>query len=113
MAIYEKIFDGNFSHFLDMFHDNMINSSMTTNYEDGNLIMVGEREVSFLVYERYSAIGSNRVSLSVVVADLGNKIHFTAIPSGGAQGMFMKVNTFGESAFLDVCVKIVENYIAA
>lgn len=75
--------------------------------------MVGEREVSFLVYERYSAIGSNRVSLSVVVADLGTAIHFTAITSGGAQGMFLKLNTFGEEAFLNICIRIVENYIAA
>lgn len=61
MATYERIFAGNFNQFLKLFHDNMVKSSITTQYEDGNLIVVGERVVSFLVYERYSAIGLNRV----------------------------------------------------
>ena len=49
----------------------------------------------------------------MVVVDLDNNIHIAAITSGGAQGMFLKLNTFGEEAFLNVCVRIVENYIAA
>ncbi len=113
MAIFERTFKGHFAQFVDVFHDNIIQSSVTTKFEDGKQIMVGNRKVSFLVYERYSAIGANRVSLSVVIAESNETIQFTAITSGGAQGVFMKINTFGEEAFLDVCVRIVENYIAA
>lgn len=113
MATYERRFEGDFISFLRSFHDKMIDSSISTQYEDGKIILVGEQQVALHVYERYSAIGSNRVSLSVMIADLGDKIHLTAIASGGSEGMLFKLNTFGESAFLDVCVRIVENYIAA
>ncbi len=46
-------------------------------------------------------MGGNRVSLSVTLAGSGETLFVSAITSGGSQAMFLKVNTWGESAFLD------------
>ena len=39
-----------------------------------------------------------------------DKLLLSAITSGGSQAMFFKINTFGESAFLDKLVEIVDSY---
>lgn len=52
--------------------------------------------------ERYSAMGGNRVSLNITLFQNGNgPVKLSAITSGGSQAMLFKINTFGESAFLD------------
>ena len=53
------------------------------------------------VYERYSAIGGNRVSMNVTLVGEGDHLFLSAITSGGSQAMFFKINTWGEDAFLD------------
>jgi len=55
------------------------------------------------VFERYSCLGSNRVSLSVTLfqSSPDGPVHLSAITSGGSQALFFKINTFGENAFLD------------
>ena len=54
------------------------------------------------VFERYSYLGGNRVSMSVTLfQSCGGPIHLSAITAGGSQALFFKVNTFGEDAFLD------------
>ena len=52
------------------------------------------------VYERYSWLGSNRVSLALTLAGRDGEYFLSAITSGGSQAVFFKVNTFGENAFL-------------
>ena len=56
---------------------------------------------SVRVFERYSVIGGNRVSLNVTLFQNGDEIHLSAISSGGSQALFWKINTLGENAFLD------------
>ena len=64
------------------------------------IIPGGRRNVR--IFERYSALGSNRVSMSVTLFQGGDgEVHLSAITSGGSQAMFFKINTFGEQAFLD------------
>ena len=74
---------------------------MSASFEDGSDIVIGNMQCAVRVYERYSMIGSNRVSLSVTLLANGDNLHLTAITSGGSQAMFFKVNTFGEEAFLN------------
>lgn len=54
-----------------------------------------------LSFERYSMIGSSRVSLSITITETDEGIELAAIPSGGSQAVLFKVNTIGEGAFLD------------
>ena len=60
------------------------------------------------VYERYSALGSNRVSMAVTLVGNGKNLFLSAITSGGSQAMLFKINTWGEGAFLDTLVEVVE-----
>ena len=62
------------------------------------------------VYERYSYLGSNRVSLSLTLFGRDGDVQLTAITAGGSQAMFFKINTFGESAFLDKLIDGVERF---
>ena len=62
------------------------------------------------MFERYSWLGSNRVSLSVTLAGRGDELFLSAITSGGSQAVFFKINTWGEEAFLDALRGIVEEF---
>lgn len=101
MAKYEKNFIGDFDEVLDRIHKGIIKGSLSASFEDGSDFSVGGVKCAVRVYERYSMIGSNRVSLSVTLLANGDNLHLTAITSGGSQAMFFKINTFGEEAFLD------------
>ena len=101
MAKYEREFRGDFDAALEKIHDAVMNGSYSASYEDGSDCVSGGFRCAVRVYERYSAIGGNRVSLSVTLAGSGETLFVSAITSGGSQAMFLKVNTWGESAFLD------------
>ena len=58
---------------------------------------------SVRVYERYSWMGGNRVSMNVTLFQVGKgPVKVCAITSGGSQAMFFKLNTWGEESFLDI-----------
>ena len=62
------------------------------------------------VFERYSAMGGNRVSMNVTLVGNDRDLFLSAITSGGSQAVFFKLNTLGEESFLEKLVPIVENY---
>lgn len=39
--------------------------------------------------------------MNIILYQTGNEIHLTAITAGGSQALFLKVNTWGEEAFLE------------
>ena len=100
MAKLVKELTGDFDWTLERIHDGILSGSMSASYEDGSQWDSGDVRVATRVYERYSWLGSNRVSLSVTLAGKGNSLFLTAITSGGSQAQFFKINTFGESGFL-------------
>lgn len=63
-----------------------------------------------LVYERYSYMGGNRVSLTVTLFQAGDTpVKLSAITSGGSQAVFFKINTIGEENFLAMLEEIVRD----
>lgn len=101
MAKFEKTIIGNFDEILHRIENGIINGSASASFEDGSDFYCGDIRCSVRVFERYSYMGKNRVSLNVTLFGDGNTIHISAITSGGSQAMFFKINTFGEEAFLD------------
>ena len=102
MAKFEKHLTGNFDEFLQRISDSVLNGSMSASYEDGSDWTSGEVRCAVRVFERYSYMGGNRVSMNVTLFQAGNgPIQLSAITSGGSQAMFFKVNTLGEESFLD------------
>ncbi len=112
MAKYEKRLTGNLDELLSVLHSDITEGSISASLEDGSDIKIDQIRVAVRVYERYSMIGGNRVSLNITVAANGSDLYLSAIASGGSQAVFFKVNTFGEEAFLQSVVKSVEYYVS-
>ena len=102
MAKFEQSLYGNFDELLSRIERGVMGGSISASLEDTSDFYGDRSRCSVRVFERYSAIGSNRVSLSVTLyQDESGCIRISAITSGGSQAVLFKVNTFGEEAFLD------------
>lgn len=110
MAKYEKHLTGNFDEVLNAVTDGVLNGSMSASYEDGSDWTNGTVRCAVRVFERYSYMGGNRVSMNVTLVGNGRDLFLSAITSGGSQAVFFKLNTLGEESFLEKLVPIVENY---
>lgn len=108
MAKYETTLTGNFDAVLRSLEEGIMNGSFTASYEDGSDWRMGSMRCAVRVYERYSALGSNRVSMTVTLVGNGKNLFLSAITSGGSQAMLFKINTWGEGSFLDTLVEVVE-----
>ena len=108
MAKYEKHLTGNFDEVLNAVTDGVLNGSMSASYEDGSDWTNGTVCCAVRVFERYSYMGGNRVSMNVTLVGNGRDLFLSAITSGGSQAVFFKLNTLGEESFLEKLVEIVE-----
>ena len=84
---------------------------MSATIEDRHQSVINNVQCTLLVFERYSYIGGNRVSMNVTILGYQDYIELIAITAGGSQATFFKVNTWGEEAFLDKIIDPVEEYI--
>jgi hypothetical protein len=112
MAKYEKSLSGNFDELLNWLHESITKGSISASYEDGSDITQEQVKLATRVYERYSMIGGNRVSLNITLLGNEQELFISAITSGGSKAIFFKINTFGEEAFLELLIKAVETYIS-
>lgn len=102
MAKLEKTLSGDFNQILNRIEDNILNGSISASLEDSSDFYGSSSRCSVRVFERYSYMGGNRVSMNVTLFQSENgEVRLSAITSGGSQAMFFKVNTWGEEAFLD------------
>ncbi|WP_319446473.1 MULTISPECIES: DUF6054 family protein [unclassified Mycobacterium] len=88
----------------------VIRGSVTANLEERSDQRIGDARMLVRTYERYSALGGNRLSLNVAVLAVGTELAISAMTAGGSQAMFWKVNTFGEEAFLAKAVEALESF---
>lgn len=110
MAKYEKQLTGDFDAVLSRLFDAVMNGSMSASYEDGSDWEANGMRCAVRVFERYSYMGGNRVSMNVTLVGNDRDLFFSAITSGGSSAVFFKLNTLGEESFLEKLVPIVENY---
>ena len=108
MAKYERRFSGDFYSALSALHDGILNGSASATYEDGSDCTAGDVRCAVRVYERYSLVGGNRVSLNLTLVGNGRDLFLSAITSGGSQAVFLKLNTIGEESFLADVSRIAE-----
>ena len=102
MAKLQRTLTGRFDDILKRIEHGILDGSISASLEDGSDFTEGDARVSVRVFERYSWLGNNRLSLSVTLFQAGDgPVRLSAISSGGSQAMFFKINTFGEAAFLD------------
>ena len=108
MAKLEKTLTGNFHQILNKIEDGILNGSISASLEDTSDFVIGDARCSVRVFERYSYLGGNRVSLTVTLFQKDNTIKLSAITAGGSQAIFFKINTWGEEAFLDKLKEILD-----
>lgn len=102
MAKLERRVNGEFDELLRKIVKGIMSGSVSASLEETSDFYSGDARCSVRVFERYSCVGNNRVSLSVTLFQNGDEpIHVSAITAGGSQAMFFKMNTLGEEAFLD------------
>ena len=105
MAKLETTLNGrSFDDWLVRFESGILNGSMSASLEDKSDFMSPESKVrvSVRVFERYSAVGGNRLSLNLTMfQDEAGVIRLSAIASGGSNALLFKINTWGEEAFLN------------
>jgi hypothetical protein len=110
MAHYEQVLDGDVDAFTAYLDRAIPAGSVTAKLEDSGDFRLGDARMVVRVYERYSALGGNRVALCISVLAVGGQMSISAVSSGGSQAMFWKLNTFGESAFLDRAVQAIRSF---
>ena len=101
MAKLERHLTGNFNALLNYLHNGILNGSASASWEDGSEYDGMNFRCAVRVYERYSFMGGNRVSLNLTLVGNGPHLFLSAITSGGSQAVLFKINTLGEEAFLD------------
>lgn len=108
MAKLERTLYGDFDQILSRIESGIINGSVSASLEDATDFRAGNARCSVRVFERYSYMGNNRVSLNVTLFQADGAIRLSAITSGGSQAVFFKINTIGEEAFLDKLREILD-----
>ena len=87
-------------------------SSWSADLEAGSDFKEGNTRCSVRVFERYSMMGGNRLSLTLTMFQNGdNPIRLSAITAGGSQAVFFKINTIGEESFLDDVKNLLEEIL--
>ncbi len=90
--------------------DNAISrGSVSASIEHGDELSIGDARMIVRTYERYSVIGSNRVTLSVSILAVGDHLEVALTTSGGSEAVFFKINTFGEQAFMDKAIAAIDS----
>jgi len=110
MAKYEKRLSGNFDTFLQHLHSGILGGSISATFQDGSNIDKGSVRCAVRVYERFSHASGSRVSANVTLLGDGDKLFLSIITAGGSRATFFKINTWGESTFLDNIIKVVERW---
>jgi len=102
MAKLESRLRGNFTTVLNTLHDEILNGSFSASYEEGSDYQnANGTRVAVRVYERYSYMGGNRVSMNLTLVGCDEDLFLSVITSGGSQALIFKINTWGEESFLD------------
>ncbi len=109
MAKYEKTVRGDFHTILAQLNDAILNGSLSASLEDSTSYSCDGFRSETRVYERYSWLGGNRVSMALTIAGKDGTYKVSAITSGGSQAVFFKINTVGEESFLDTVSDVIEN----
>ena len=110
MAKLECRLNGDFSEILVALEHAILSGSSSASKEAQSDFRSGACCCAVRVYERYSMLGGNRVSLNLTLVKIEDIVFLSAITSGGSQAVIWKINTFGEEAFLDTIRHVVKRY---
>lgn len=93
--------------------DAAISRSVTAKLEAGSEHQLGDARMVVRTYERYSASGGNRLSLTLSVLAVGDRLSLSVVTAGGSRAMFVKINNLGEETFLNRAMVAIDAFAAA
>lgn len=112
MASHDHRLTGDIDAFVAHVDRAITGGSVTAHREGATDRRLGDARMVVRVYERFSAIGGNRLSLTIAVLGHGDQLEVSAITSGGSSAVFWKINTWGEEAFLDRAINAIHSFPA-
>ena len=112
MAKYERQLRGDFDSLLRTLDKEILGRSISASFQGGSDFRTGNVRCAVRVYERYSAMGGNRLAANITLLGDGENLFLSVISSGGSQAMFFKINTFGEEAMNNKIIRIVKQWEA-
>ena len=102
MAKLETILQGEFHCIADRIEDGLLDGSVSAVMEDWSDFEEGDSRCAVRVFEKYSHMSSDRVSLSVTLFQSGTgPVCLSAITSGGDEATLVQMNPMGEEFLLD------------
>lgn len=104
MAKIEAELYGNFDIILMDLHNTVMRGSTSAS------LVVGSTRCAIRAYERYSYLGSGRVSMNVTLFQTEGRIFVSVTSTGGSQAVFFKINRIGENSFLNTIRPTVDSY---
>ena len=110
MAGFEHSLTGDADRFITYLDQAILSGSVTAQVEGQTDVRIGDARMLVRVYERFGALGGNRVSLNVSVLAVGEQLSVSAIASGGSTAMFWKVNTVSEESFLQKAINAINDF---
>ena len=110
MAKFECALQGDYDQALRYFHDGILNGSMSASFENESYFQTFGVRCTVRVYERFSVVGSNRVSLTLTLVGDEEKLFLSGITAGGSQAVLFKINPWGEEAFLDCLRELAQGW---
>lgn len=112
MAKFTISWKGDDQHFLAFIKKTILDQSPSATLEEEQHYTYQEVKVYLQAYERYSFIGENRLTLSLLlVATPDQQLNLTLMTTGGSQALYHKINTRGETNFLSDVQEYVTYYI--
>lgn len=101
MAKLVRTLNTDFSELLSRLESGILSSSLSASLEERCDWIGDHARCSVRVFERYSAFGGNRLSLTLTLfQETGGPVSLCAIAAGGSQAVFFKINTISEQSFL-------------
>lgn len=110
MAKIQRELYGDFDMILNAVHNAVMDKSISASLEESSDFYENGARCAVRIYERYSYFGGNRLSMSVTLFEANGRVYISAATTGGSQALFIKINTFGESAFLETVRKTIDAF---
>ncbi len=100
MAKLVRTLNTDFSELLSRLESGILSSSLSASLEERCDWIGDHARCSVRVFERYSAFGGNRVSLTLTLfQETGGPVSLCAIAAGGSQAVFLKLTPSASRAF--------------
>lgn len=96
MSKIERKIEGNFQQILKKIETGVLDGNLSATLEEASDFKNGDIRCSVRVFERYSIMGGNRISLPVTLFQSEKeKMDISAIATGGSQGGYIWRKTLG------------------